>query len=80
MAALSESITTEDRGWTTAGEGRALSDVLGGRKPQAASGELYFHLILTMTPRGGALSVPRMADGNIGAQGHSGTFPGPQDP
>lgn len=79
MAAPSEPITTEDRGWTTAGEGRVLSAVLGGQKPQAASGELYFHLILRMTPRGGALTVPRIADGNIAAQGHSGTFPGPQD-
>lgn len=71
--APSEPITTEDRVWTTAGKGRVLSEVLGDQEPKAASAEWYFHLILTMTPRGGVLMDPRFADGYIGAQGHSRT-------
>lgn len=42
--------------------------MLGDQEPNAASAVQYFHLILTMTPRGSALIVPRIADGNIGAQ------------
>lgn len=71
--APSEPISTEDRVWTTAGKGRVLSEVLGDQEPKAASAEWYFHLILTMTPRGSALMDPRFADGYIGAQGHSRT-------
>lgn len=74
----SKPITTEDRGWTPAGKGRVLSEVLGDQGPQAASAVPCFHLILTMTPRGHALIVPRIVDGDTGAQGHSGTSLGSQ--